>query len=370
MNYYFTFNDSYSGVYHSQVIDVVKLYQTNGVQMQLIAFVSPRSFFKDKRSIKQFIPDAIVLPSIPKLSNWKKNKYLLKLVVKPKSKIICRGIFATNIALELKSNFSEIIYDGRGAIKAEQNEYGVYNGTGIENAIEALELNAVLKSDKQIAVSTKLIKYWEKEYGYSNDENVIIPCSIADNFKKQSSVDLSLLPGLNSEDILLIYSGSLAGWQALDNLEEILSSLMINKNIKVLFLSQSHKTIKSLEKKYPNKIYRKWLSPTEVPKYLALGDYGLLLRNSNDTNRVASPVKFAEYLSAGLKVLISEDIGDFSEMVKDNNLGFVINDSKIENIMLESMRASALEKERIRKFAIDNFSKEAVSNKYLEMMHV
>jgi hypothetical protein len=56
MNYYFTFNDSYSGVYHSQVVDVVKLYQSKGVKMKLIAMVSPRNFFSDRAKILEYYP--------------------------------------------------------------------------------------------------------------------------------------------------------------------------------------------------------------------------------------------------------------------------------------------------------------------------
>ncbi len=365
MNYFFTFNDSYSGVYHSQVIDVVRMYQSHGVDMSLIAMVSPRYFFHDRKLIKQHLPDAIVIPSIPKLSNWKRNGLFLSYLTNKQSKIICRGVFATNIALIIKHRFSQIIYDGRGAIKAEQDEYGVYNGTGVEKVIDKLENKAVLNSDSQISVSSKLIEYWRNEYNYNSKNYQIIPCSVADVFvKENNNKDYSLLPGLEREDILLIYSGSLAGWQSLDGLVEIISSYLINKKVKVLFLSREHITIEKLIEKYPDRIYRKWLSPTEVPRYLALGDYGILLRKNNWTNRVASPVKFAEYLSAGLKVLISENIGDFSELVKENDLGIIVNDD--ENTLLTKVNRT--EKERIMKFSKYNFTKEKVMPMYIDVI--
>ena len=364
MLYYFTFNDSYSGVYHSQVIDVVKLYKKEGYKIKLIAFVSPRNFNKDKNQIKEFIPDAIVLPSIPKLSNWRLNKYLLNFFTSKKATIICRGVFSTNIALLMKSKFENIIYDGRGAIKAEQEEYGVYNSTGIEHQIEDLEKEAVLKSDLQISVSSKLLEYWEEEYNYKRGNDTVIPCSVGNNHLNNFEKKYSLLDGFKEGDILLIYSGSLAGWQSLDNLDELLSEILKNEKVKILFLSQAHSTIDKLSDKFKNRIFRKWLSPSDVPKYLALGDYGILLRNDNITNKVASPVKFAEYLSAGLKVLISENIGDFSELVEENDLGFIVKgdiDFQINSI-------DKLEKDRIRKFAWDNFSKDMVSDKYLELI--
>jgi len=62
----------------------------------------------------------------------------------------------------------------------------------------------------------------------------------------------------------------------------------------------------------------------EVPGYLAAADVGLLLREPCLVNRVASPVKFAEYLAAGLPVLLTEQIGDYSALAAAHRVGCVI----------------------------------------------
>lgn len=61
--------------------------------------------------------------------------------------------------------------------------------------------------------------------------------------------------------------------------------------------------------------------------YLQCCDYGILVREQSETNRVASPTKFAEYLYAGLKVLVSKNLGDFSEFVLEHDCGYVVNNS-------------------------------------------
>ena len=67
---YVTFNDSPGGIYKSQVIDVVKLYQENGINANLIAFVSVRNYFKDRNEIKSLLPNSIVFPLFPRLRFW------------------------------------------------------------------------------------------------------------------------------------------------------------------------------------------------------------------------------------------------------------------------------------------------------------
>ena len=76
-------------------------------------------------------------------------------------------------------------------------------------------------------------------------------------------------------------------------------------------------------------------------------DYGYVYRNQAKTNYVASPVKIAEYLNCGLKLLISDNLGDYSELVQENSFGFNLDDpfnySSLNKVSLsEKMRISSL----------------------------
>ena len=69
------------------------------------------------------------------------------------------------------------------------------------------------------------------------------------------------------------------------------------------------------------------LSPVNrstCPEYLAAADLGLLLRDQTTLNRVASPVKFGEYLASGTPVIMTPQIGDFSSLVARKGLGTII----------------------------------------------
>jgi hypothetical protein len=102
-----------------------------------------------------------------------------------------------------------------------------------------------------------------------------------------------------------------------------------------------------------------------VNKYLCASDYGILLRENSITNQVASPVKFAEYLSAGLKILISENLGDYSEFVTKNKCGTIISGKK-EKYKFETVSYS--DKINLYKLAENNFRKSSYINQYQQVV--
>ena len=95
-----------------------------------------RNFLKNRKMIKSSFSNTLIIPSFPKLKFWKLNRWIFHLISIPDgSYVFARNIFIFNLLLDHYKGKCKLIYDGRGAISAEQEEYGVYNGTGIENNI-------------------------------------------------------------------------------------------------------------------------------------------------------------------------------------------------------------------------------------------
>ena len=333
MHLYITYNDAPSGIYSSQVIDVVKFIDDKlNEKIKLVSFISLRGFLKNRRVIKQLSPDAIVLPMYPKMVNWDKNVVLLNLICrryKPKT-LITRSVIATNLGLQIRDRYKKqlrVIYDGRGAISEEWKEYGVVKDQQLIDQIDILEKTAVLKSDYRIAVSQELINLWKKKFQYALDKHVVIPCTINSIFEnieisENKTSEIRKEFNLNLNDIIFVYSGSIAGWQSFGLLSEFLRPILVkDKTCNVLFLSNPDKSIDQLKQNFPDQVFVKHLQPNEVPRYLVACDYGLLIREQSITNKVASPVKFAEYLACGLPVIISDNLGDYSQFVRQNNCG-------------------------------------------------
>jgi glycosyltransferase involved in cell wall biosynthesis len=64
--------------------------------------------------------------------------------------------------------------------------------------------------------------------------------------------------------------------------------------------------------------------PDEVPGWLAAADAGLAFINPAPCERAASPIKIGEYLAAGLPVVVSAGIGDYSDLIREHRLGTVV----------------------------------------------
>jgi hypothetical protein len=374
MIFYLTYSEAPSGIYSSQVVDAVKfLNQSYKANIKLVAFVSVRSYFLYKKNIKNQLPNSIVLPMYPKMINWRKNTFLLAmicLIYKPKA-IIARSVLACKLALIIKDKeyCSKVAYDGRGAISAEWKEYRVVKDEKLLNAIDDFEKEVVLKSDFRMTVSNSLIGYWKKEFGYKIDKHVVIPCTLnsifaSNNFSELDIINARKKLNINQDDIVFIYSGSIAGWQSFDLLKEFISPILIgSKNHKLVFLSKLDSNISELKNLFPNQVICLHLEPNEVPYYLIAGDYGLLIREDSVTNQVASPLKYAEYLSCGLKVIISEKLGDYSKLTIQKKWGFLYSDS-LQNLT----KIPYTTKQIIQKESLQMFVKKSYVSQYSELL--
>ena len=265
----------------------------------------------------------------------------------------------------------KVCFDGRGAIAAEWNEYQVVPLQEWKNSIHTWEKSVVLNADFRIAVSEELVKYWNERYGYSENKHVVIPCTLNTSFRpeilKQEEIENARKKmKFNADDIILVYSGSTAGWQSFDLLQGFLQKIINNnKNIKVLFLSEKDKNVDQLKTEFPDKIFQTFVKHSEVSGILKSCDIGILIREKSVTNQVASPTKFAEYLSAGLPVIISEGIGDYTSFVKQNDCGWVLDESP-----LQMNRLNISERNRLLQLVNDHFTKKSHNASYTNLIQL
>ena len=376
--FYLTYAEQPSGVYSGQVNDVVRFIKESiGARIRLIAFISIRDFQNNRRKLKTELPDSIVLPMLPKAGYWKFNTIILALIclIFRAHGVIARNVIAANMALTLKRKgiIRKCTFDGRGAIAAEWHEYDVRVIPSWKNQVREMEKKAVLNSDFRIAVSHRLVDYWKEWYGYQGNQHVVIPCTLDSKMSKSiSGADKGMsrqriraLHGFNEYDIILAYAGSTAGWQSFGLLEKILEPYLLKSpSNKVLFLSKQEPNIDKLMSRFGGQVSRSWVAHETVTELLSVCDMGILIREKSTTNRVAAPTKFAEYLASGLKIIISENLGDYSDFVLQENCGMVAGNEPMQTIEPSN------EADRLRMKSLMNkyFTKEAHLDAYRSLI--
>jgi len=108
-----------------------------------------------------------------------------------------------------------------------------------------------------------------------------------------------------------------------------------------------------------HEIYIAFVAHSEVPKYLNAADVAFCLHRPHRYSYAYSPIKNGEYWACGLPVIISENIGDDSSILKDTALGVVLNnvanmsDSEMDKL---NQLLSRNAREEIRKLAMKHRS--------------
>lgn len=372
---YLTFNDSPSGVFNSQVADVVNFLQDEGQPTRLVSFISLRGYSQARKKIKAQCEKAIVLPMFPGVKNWRMNLPVLiglLLFLRPRV-VMARGVFATFLArrARLQLRYFRVIFDARGAYHAEFEEYQMIDDPALIARVKKLERKAIARSDGQLAVSKALVRYWQERYDIDTSRTArVIPCTLHRQHEKPLISEEERLKhraqlGIKPENTLLVYSGSSAGWQSLESLFAWLFEQMETQPHLHLILLTPMNDLKGTKlEKFADRVTTRWVAPEKVHELLSLGDYGLLIRESSTTNRVASPTKFAEYLSAGLKVLISPRLGDFSDFTIQHQCGHVLGEGSIPPLspIGHSERADS------HKLAMAHFTKKRFREEYSRLL--
>jgi glycosyltransferase involved in cell wall biosynthesis len=117
------------------------------------------------------------------------------------------------------------------------------------------------------------------------------------------------------------------------------------------------------------------LPPDQVPSALHVGDVGLSLCVRSFSKTASAPTRFAEYLAAGMPVIVNPGIGDLEEIVEQHGVGVVLrgeDDAAFAEAtaqVRELLADPAGLAERCRAVARELFDVDTGSRRYLEAYH-
>ena len=357
-----TANDPVSGIFSGQVTDVARVLRTDhALDVRTISCFPGKIYSREKALLASQDPEAKAIRSWFPLSWFRKNERFIRkyLAADKDGVVLARGPFACAMALDLKKEgvVKKVIYDGRGAVKAEFSEYDL-GGSRLKPVATEAERQSVTEADLRISVSNKLVEWWRATYDYGDELHIVIPSSLDSALEEVAFIgdhpQKNKIAGVNEKDVLFAFSAGSGDWQSTDLIASFVEkAFSSDPRYKLLFLSRTELKGNSVLEKYKDRVVQVWVDHFEVPGMLACADYALLLRENSVTNHVASPVKFAEYLHQGLPVIISPNVGDYSELVTNSKIGCVWDNGPLPTLNKLSMD----ERLRIHEFAKLNFSK-------------
>ena len=295
------------------------------------------------RELRQRCPgvDIQVVGGVNRLKNWPAPDHLRFLRRKIFGKIPvvyhCRGESAVSWALQLKSHFpgDRILLDVRGHWPSEAlyrlgkellsfDDYKAHYGN-CENE-KRLE-KAISVADAVSTVSVSLKDLIEKEYNYEGGASVV-PCCISKISDRSSRNIIRKNWGVLSHEKILVYSGGMAEYQHFEDLILPFMTCLLKKSKKVYFLVLSHekehaRELISRSMLDKSRVIIEAVPQAEVSNYLSACDAGLMIRKPTLVNQLANPVKIAEYLGAGLPVILQKGIGGVEQMIREYQAGLV-----------------------------------------------
>ena len=390
--YYISDLDFDGGVYQSQIIDWLELFNKNGLNFELIQIFQIQSILKkNHKKQKQKIKNAFsfkthfwyLFPNVYFFRLFDKYifyLYLIRSIYKyPYLVFFSRADIGGEMVFlkKIYPNKIKFIYDLRGAWVEEHlwsikknNSYSIKQYRNLSRIYYSEFLRQKV-ADKIFVVSNTLKDYFINHYNSKAEKFVLYPClSSSDKFyfdvylRIQSREEL----GFENEDIVFVYSGGVLNkYHIPDSIIRMFDRISkYESRAKLLLLiKKSSKDLKEQISNNKNIKLIEGVPNNKVVDFLNAADYGFLLRENIILNNVAFPTKFAEYLLSGLPVIISESLIDCVKYCKKYNSGFVVSNSdveKIEDFSPKLLINLNFDKNKIAKDAKALLSKESVIN--------
>ena len=233
---------------------------------------------------------------------------------------------------------TKLLFDMRGFYPEERVDGGIWRENGLTyKLVKRMERFFLTYSDK-IIVLTNRAKYNLSNAGCYpkidlNKITVIPTCTDLQVFRVQKC----FFPKLKGK-VNLIYVGSLGTWYLLDEMLEYFSFfLKYYPDAHLTFLTPSNPTIildrLSSADLTQDRISIYNASREEVPLYLCQANFSLFFIKPVYSKLASCPTKLGESLASGVPVIVNYGVGDQDELIKENQVGIVIENFSDESYL-------------------------------------
>jgi len=245
------------------------------------------------------------------------------------------ALYSTRLGLLLKRRCPglRLVFDCHGASPEEERLSGSHPARIA--AMADWEKQVLAGTDLNVFVSAAMNDYYLKKYGFNDLAHVIIPCCVAEERFPPPEAPASALD-LPADRPIVVYLGTLAAWQCGEETIRLFAQWRrYDPRIFFLILAPRGDHKKTREMMARHELPEDAAALTELPHdqvaaALRQAHAGVLLRRADPVNLVSSPTKFGEYLAAGLPVIMTDGIGDFSALAAESGLGLLLDAALLE----------------------------------------
>lgn len=161
--------------------------------------------------------------------------------------------------------------------------------------------------------------------------------SLLFRYDENKREEMRMKLGLSSR-FVVIYCGNLRdSWQMpsmLANVFKMINNLQDNAFFYILTPKSNEAFISPFLEGLPNSQYAfAEVEHSEIVDYLCAADCALLLREPHLMNKVVAPAKFAEYALTGLPIIMTNGIGYYPDIMKDNNNTLILDNLKDDDVI-------------------------------------
>jgi glycosyltransferase involved in cell wall biosynthesis len=240
------------------------------------------------------------------------------------------ALYCARLASVVKARMPRLRFsiDWHGAAPEESHMGGSHVNRVM--ALESAEKDMFACADLNVFVSESMARHYSIKYSLAPLSQVIVPCCVEDQrFVTPAGTGNS---DFRPESLVFAYAGSMADWQCGPEMIKFFAALYgCDARCRFLILAPTSDQEKVLNyaqaASLPEDAYiLEAVAHKDVPTRLATAHIGVLLRRADVVNAVSSPTKFGEYLAAGLPVLMTAGIGDFSDLLLREEVGLILPD--------------------------------------------
>jgi glycosyltransferase involved in cell wall biosynthesis len=245
--------------------------------------------------------------------------------------IHARSHVATVMALAARRlTRARVVFDIRGLMADEYADVGHWPRRGALYRITKAVERFLYRADAFVVLTERARQ--ELRSLTTGKPVEVIPCCV-DMARWQTNFagdrdDIRKSCGATARTVI-VYVGSLGGMYLTAELAEFFrAARAFDSNAFLLVLTQSRPELitdpLARAGVAPADFHTRYVTPEELPSYLAASDIAISLVKPSYAKLASSPTKFAEYLASGLPVISTAGIGDLDEQIERERIGVLL----------------------------------------------